>query len=212
MTGVIPFGAVMGTVSADAGLTLFQSTLMNILAFAGASQLAAVDLMTKGAPILVIVITGWIINLRFLLYSAAFSPVVKDSGFLTKLLSAYLLTDQSYSVMTANEDKLPGKKEALEFYFGSCLCMAIFWHASVMVGFLFGNFAPKVLALEFAVPLSFIALVLPTLKSRAHIAVALFSSCVALLLYSLPMNSGLIVTAALSMTVAALITRQRAKL
>jgi predicted branched-subunit amino acid permease len=70
----------------------------------GAAQLAAIDLMTKNAIVWVVIATGLVINLRFLLYSAAMAPYLKNSGFLVKIVSAHLLTDQSYAVMSANHD------------------------------------------------------------------------------------------------------------
>src|SRR5690349_1595149 len=83
-TGVIPFGAVMGTVSSEAGLSFFDTITMNIIVYAGAAQLAAVELMKHNAASAVVIVTGLVINLRFLLYSAAMAPVLRNSNFLTK--------------------------------------------------------------------------------------------------------------------------------
>lgn len=207
--GVIPFGAVMGTVSADAGLTFLQSFLMNFFVFAGASQLAAINLMKSEAASLVVVATGLMINMRFLLYSAAFSPVVQRSHFLTKVFCAFHLTDQSYAVMSTRQDHFKSNKEAVQFYIGSALCMALMWHLSVGAGFIFGNFAPKELSLEFAIPLSFVALVVPTLKDRNYLFVAAFASGLSIFLYRLPFGSGLLVTAFVSLGLATYLTRKK---
>lgn len=207
MSGVVPFGAVMGTAASEAGLSLIQSVLMNFFVFGGAAQLASLDLMTKGATVLVVVATGLIINLRFLLYSAAISPTLRDSGFWTKLLGAYFLTDQSYAVMSAHESHFKSSREAVQFYFGACACMAITWHLSVLAGFLFGNFAPRSWALDYAVPLSFVALVIPTLKNRKYLMVAVVSGCCGVLLYRLPFNLGLIASALVAIGLAFVLTR-----
>ncbi|HEX4923232.1 MAG TPA: AzlC family ABC transporter permease [Bdellovibrionales bacterium] len=202
-TGIIPFGAVMGSISADAKLSLFETISMNVLVFAGTSQLAAIDLMANNAASAVIVMTGLIINLRFLLYSAALSPVVQSTGFWTKLASSYVVTDQTYAVMSAHQDKLKSNAESITFYFGASVCMLIAWHASVVAGHIFGNFAPASLALDYAVPLSFVSLVLPTLKNRLYVVIAAFSSGVSLVLNGLPYRTGLIATALLSVALAA---------
>lgn len=207
--GVIPFGAVMGTVCANAQLDLFQTVTMNVIVYAGAAQLAAMDLMTKHAASAVVVLTGLIINLRFLLYSAALSPTLKKSGFWTKWFCAHTLTDQSYAVMTANEDRLPTLHDRVTFYIGTAVCMLLAWHGSVIAGYVFGNFAPQSWSLEYAVPLSFAALVIPTLKSRKYIYVAAFSFAMSILLNDLPYRLGLFVTALLSIALAALITRPK---
>lgn len=210
MTGVIAFGAVMGTVAADAKLTALESILMNIFVFAGAAQLAAVDLMTKHVPIFIVVATGLIINLRFLLYSAALSPIVQKSGFWTKIASAYFLTDQSFTMMSANEHDLQTNTQKIEFYFGGAVCMGLTWHFSVLAGYLFGNFAPSSWSLEYVVPLSFVVLVIPTLKNRKYTYVAIFSSIISVLLKPMPFNLGLIASALLAMVLAILLNRKKA--
>jgi len=211
-TGVIPFGAVMGTVSSEAHLSFFQTVSMNVLVFAGAAQLASVDLMTKNAAVLVVVATGLIINLRFLLYSAALSPIVQKSGFFTKLVCAYLITDQNYAVMSAHEKKLKSNSESIQFYLGASLCMLLTWHFSVMAGYAFGNFAPASWALDYAVPLSFVSLMIPTLKNFKYIGVAIFSSIVSILLNPLPYKVGLIITALLAIGFGTFLSRKHVQI
>jgi predicted branched-subunit amino acid permease len=202
MTGVIPFGFVVGTAAHEAGLSVGQSAWMNVLVFAGASQLAALDLLTQKVPLLVIVATGLIINLRFLLYSAAFSPFARGASWGQKLLCAYMLTDQSYTVMSANEQHFRSNQDALKFYFGSCACMTIAWHVSVLIGFFFGNVSPLEWSLDFAVPLSFVVLVIPTLRTWKHRFVAVSSGFCGLLFRNLPFNVGLLVASICAMGIA----------
>lgn len=211
LTGVVPFGAVMGTVFFNAKLSLAQSLGMDFIIYAGAAQLAAVELMTKNASSVVVILTGLIINLRFLLYSAAMSPVVQNSHFMVKIFSAYTLTDQAYAAMSANEHKLKNATETTQFYLGASVCMLLTWHVSVFAGYVFGNFAPASLSLDFAVPLSFAALVIPTIKNKTYLIVAMFSSVVSLLFHSLPFKMGLIMTALLSIGLAAFLTRKKLK-
>lgn len=208
-TGVIPFGAVMGTVFAEAKLSLFQSMTTNVFVYAGASQLAAMELMTTHAASLVVIATGLIINLRFILYSAALAPYLRESPFWLKFVSAHSLTDQSYAVMSANHDRFKTNHDAVQFYLGTATCMLLVWHLSTLAGYVFGNFAPAALSLDYAVPLSFVALLIPTLKNRKYLAVAVFSSVVAVLLNPLPYKIGLFLTALLSIGVASIISKKR---
>ncbi len=198
ISGIVPFGAVMGSAFAEAKLEFWQAMLMNVTVYAGAAQLATTDLMKLNAAILVVVTTGLIINLRFLLYSAAMSPYLKTASPFIKFICAFTLTDQSYAAMTANVDSFKSNEEATQFYLGTAVSMGLAWHASVIAGFVFGNFAPASLSLDFAIPLSFVALLIPTLKTSKHKAIALLSSILSLLFYSLPMKTGLIVTALIS--------------
>lgn len=209
-TGIVPFGLVMGTICSEAHLSLFQSIGMNFFVFAGAAQLASVDLMNDKTQTLIIVATGLIINLRFMLYSAALSPVVKNSTFLTKFVCAYCLTDQNYAVMSAHQGKLTDEKEIIKFYLGTSVCMMTAWHLSVFAGFTFGNFAPASWALEYAVPLSFVALVIPSLKNKHFIMVAVFSTLLSIVLKPIPYNLGLIIAALLGITLGSFLTRKQA--
>lgn len=210
LAGVIPFGIVMGSVTAAAGLTLVDSTLMNIICYAGAAQLAAFELMSKQSPVFVVVLTGLIINLRFLLYSASMAYPLRNESFGTKLVSAHLLTDQPYAVMAASDQSALSQKQKVQFYLGATVCMAIGWHLSVIAGFLFGNFAPKSWALDFAIPLSFIAVLVPTLKTRLHVAVGFFATGAAIIFHEMPFGSGLIVAVITAMGFAAFLTRKKA--
>ena len=211
ISGIIPFGAVMGSAFSEANLTFWQAMLMNTTIYAGAAQLASTDLMKMNAAVFVVVVTGLIINLRFLLYSAALSPYLKDASPLIKFLCAFTLTDQSYATMSANLDKFSTNKEATQFYLGTAACMILTWDASVVAGFIFGNFAPAALSLDFAIPLSFVALLVPTLKTKTHRVVALFSSIISLLFYSFPLKTGLMATALLSIALAWAIILKRDK-
>jgi predicted branched-subunit amino acid permease len=211
VSGIIPFGAVMGSAFGEAQLSFWQAMLMNTTVYAGAAQLATTDLMKMNAAVFVVVATGLIINLRFLLYSAAMSPYLQSESLLIKLITAFTLTDQSFATMSGNTEKFSGNKEATHFYLGTAACMMVVWHTSVVGGFVFGNFAPAWLSLDFAVPLSFVALLIPTLKTKTHQMVALFSSILSILLNGLPLRTGLMVTAIFSIGLAWIVIKRRGK-
>ena len=198
----------MGSVFAEAKLTFWQAMLMNTTVYAGASQLATIELMSQKAALLVVVGTGLIINLRFLLYSAAISPHLKDAGPFTKFFCAFTLTDQSYAAVSASQEKCQTNDKMVQFYLGTAVCMFIAWHSSVILGFIFGNFAPASLSLDYAVPLSFVALLIPTLKNKTYVAVAGFSSVLSLVFVNFPLKTGIIVTALLSVLLAWIIIRK----
>ena len=164
----------------------------------------------KNATIFVVVATGLIINLRFVLYSAAISSTLRGEGFWTKMGAAFFLTDQSYLLMTAHEADFRSSKDAIQFYFGACFCMALTWHFSVLAGFLFGNFAPRAWELDYAVPLSFIVLLVPTLRNRKYFAVAICSAVASVLLHELPLNLGLIISTLIAMVLVLVVIRQKA--
>jgi 4-azaleucine resistance transporter AzlC len=210
-TGVIPFGAVTGTICHELGLKFYEAITMNTALYAGASQLAAMDLMKKHAAVLVVILTGLAINLRFLLYSAAMAQALAKAKPWQKFICAHTLTDQSYAVMMANQDKLDTTEKEVWFYLGTAACMLLVWQSSFIAGFVFGNFAPSAWALDFAVPLSFLALVIPTIKNRVYLYIAAYSAVASVFFYHLPFRSGLIVTALTAIALGAFLTRRKAE-
>lgn len=107
MAGVAPFGFIYGAAAANAGIDLLGASAMSILVFAGAAQLVAIQLLTEHAPIFIISMTGIIINLRFMMYSASIAPHLKSASILNKIIMSYVLTDQNYAISIAafNEKK-----------------------------------------------------------------------------------------------------------
>lgn len=209
LSGVLPFGLVVGTVCADAKLSLLQTIGMNSIVFAGASQLVAVDLMVQGVPVMIVVITGIVINLRFMLYSASLSTLLKDTTALGKAFTAYSLTDQAYALFMGKIDQLSKTKDKLNFFWGSATCMLIAWQLSVALGFLFGNFAPDEWSLEFGIPLCFVALVIPRIKNKIYLIVAITAAGLSVILHQVPYNLGLLATALVSIGMGAFLTRKR---
>lgn len=200
--GIFPFGLIFGTVASGAGLKIYETMGMNVLVLAGASQLAAIELLKQDASVLVVVLTGLVINLRFIMYSTSLAPEMSQVAPMKRLGLAYLLTDQSFAVtLGSGYQQLSKTSDRVLFYSGAALLMYLIWHTGTVAGAIFGNVAPKSWSLEFAVPLTFMALVLPTLKSRLLVIVAATSATISVLAVDLPFNLGLITAATLSLGV-----------
>jgi predicted branched-subunit amino acid permease len=98
LVGVVPFGMIYGVVAVSEGLDRLPAILMSSLVFAGASQIAAAELWGQGAPFAIVVATGLVINLRFLMYSASLAPHMTGLSTWQRWVGSYLLTDQAYAV------------------------------------------------------------------------------------------------------------------
>lgn len=133
---IIPFGAVMESALSEANLDFWQAMLMNTTVNAAGTQLATVRLMKLKAAVIVVVATGFIINMGFLLSSAPMSPYLMDFNPWTKFLCAFTLTDLSYSAMSGNQHRFSTNKDATNFYLGTAACKMISWQSSVVAWFL----------------------------------------------------------------------------
>ncbi|MBS1269165.1 MAG: Inner membrane protein YgaZ [Gammaproteobacteria bacterium] len=96
--GVAPFGLICGLAAMTTGLSAVQAMTMSVTIFAGASQLATLQLLAEGAIPAITVLTALIINLRFAMYSASLAPHLYYLGPRWRLSLAYFLVDQNYAL------------------------------------------------------------------------------------------------------------------
>jgi predicted branched-subunit amino acid permease len=190
--GLIPFGLVCGVGSAAAGADWLAAWGMAAIIFSGAAQILSAQLLAADAPIAIVVLTCFVAGLRFLMYSAAMAPYFKPLSPRWQKALAFLLTDQAFAAairrFNASDDPRGG---ALHFL-GAGASLWLAWQASCMAGFFAGSLVPVSWSLEFAVPLCFIALVAPLLRSAASIGAAVVAGVAVLALEALPMKLNLI--------------------
>ncbi|MGI1662875.1 AzlC family ABC transporter permease [Palleronia sp. KMU-117] len=202
---VAPFGLVFGVVATEAGLTLGQSMGFSVLVIAGASQLTAIQLMTENAPTLVVIATALAVNLRMAMYSASLAPHLGGAPFWKRGLIAYLNVDQTYAVAIGTYERAPGMTlpEKVAYFFGTATPTVPFWYGMSLAGAMFGARIPPEFALDFAVPITFLAVVAPMMRTLAHVAAAFTSVVMALALSWVPAGLGLLIAGVLAMMVGA---------
>lgn len=179
LIGVIPFGLVAGVTPVAGGLGAGAAVGFSTIVFAGASQLAAIDVLGDGGAAVVAALTACTINLRMLLYSASLAPFLARETFGRRMLVGYLMTDQAYAVSIARwsdgegADSVDPKvlQRRFSYYLGAGLTLWVAWQASTVAGALVGNAVPDSVPLGFAVPLVFLVLLVPTL-AKLHAVVA----------------------------------------
>ncbi|MAY32399.1 MAG: branched-chain amino acid transporter AzlC [Rhodovulum sp.] len=198
---VVPFAVLFGVVARDAGLNLFEAMSMSVLVIAGASQFTALALMQDQAPVLITVATALAVNLRMAMYSAALVPHVGKARLGTRALMSYLMVDQAFAVAVKKYEETPSMTlpEKLAYYFGCMSMLAPLWYLFSLIGALVGQAIPAELSLDFAMPVCFIALTAPLLRSAPHVVAAIVSVVMAVAFAWLPWNLGLLVAAALAM-------------
>ena len=208
--GVMPFGLLFGVLGTEAGLDLVEVMGMSVLVIAGAAQFAALSQMQENAPVIMVLAAALAVNLRMAMYSASLAPHLGDAPFWKRAAVAYILVDKTYAVSIAEYDRHPAQstRDKLAFYFGSAVPALVFWYASTLTGAMLGQTIPPEFALDFAVPIAFMAIVAPMLRTLAHVAAALTSIVLALALAFLPYSAGLLIAAAAAMVVGAEVERR----
>ncbi|MCU1487735.1 MAG: AzlC family protein [Actinomycetia bacterium] len=173
LVGVVPFGLVAGASPVAKGLSGWAAVGFSTIVFAGASQLAAIDVLADGGSAVVAVLAACTINLRMLLYSASLAPHLAHERLGRRLVAAYLLTDQAYAVSIDQCSKGQAPERRLPYYFGAGLTLWASWQAATLVGVAVGGSLPDDLPLGFAIPLCFLVLLVPTFASPPAIVAAL---------------------------------------
>lgn len=195
LIGVFPFALIAGVVAVRLGLSPWAASGLSVLLFAGASQLAAIQLIHDGAPLLIVLVTVFFINLRFTMYSASIAPHFRGAGARTKAFIAYMLTDQAYVLGLYGCADRPVLARRIAFYLGVALPLWLCWQVATVAGALAGAQLPDAWSLEFAIPLTFMAMIVPSISDRSTVAAAVVGGAVAVCGHALPWNLGLILGA-----------------
>lgn len=202
-----PFATLFGVIATDAGLTLAQAMGFTVLVIAGAAQFAAVQLMVENASIAFVLLAALAVNLRMAMYSASLVPYLGAAPLWKRALIAYLNFDQTYVMSISRYEARPEMSvpDRVSYFFGVATPIAPLWAVMTLVGILAGKAIPDAWALDFIMPIMFLAMVAPMLKSRAHLAAAGVSVLVALALTELPAGTGLLIAAGAAMLTGALV-------
>ncbi|MDC3262780.1 AzlC family ABC transporter permease [Pelagibacterales bacterium] len=190
--GVFPFGLVFGVISMASGLSTLETILMSSIIFGGASQIVFIQLWSAGVPHFIVGSSVAIVNLRHLLYSASLTKYVESLPLKWRMILAYLLTDQSYSltVQKYRRDKFLNHNHY--YFLGSGITVWLGWQIATIIGVFGASFISEQWSLTFAISLTFIAIVIPLLKTRADLIACFVAGVLSIFLQPLPWKLWLI--------------------
>ena len=220
LLGVAPFGMIYGIAALAAGVPAWLAQLASAIVFAGAAQLVIVQMLAAGAGFIPIALTSGLLNLRHVLYSASMAEYVRHLPRRWRLLLAYVLTDEAYAVAVLryqqrhaaaadHAEHTNATADLRHWYFlGAGFTLWAGWQLSTAAGLLFGATIPPEWELDFAVPLTFIALLTLLLRERAGQAAALVAGLGALAFAALPYKLGLVAAIVLGLAAGAWTVRR----
>ena len=227
LLGVAPFGMIYGIAALAAGVPARLAQLASAIVFAGAAQLVIVQMLAAGAGFIPIALTSGLLNLRHVLYSASMAEYVRHLPRRWRLLLAYVLTDEAYAVAVLRyQQRHAGEADQAEhtdsgtpaadatadlrhwYFLGAGFTLWAGWQLSTAAGLLFGATIPPEWELDFAVPLTFIALLTLLLRERAGQAAALVAALGALAFAALPYKLGLVAAIVLGLAAGAWTVRR----
>jgi 4-azaleucine resistance transporter AzlC len=170
--GIASFAIAYGLLARKAGLSLFTLTLMSLLVFAGAAQFLTISMLLSGTPFLLILLTTFIVNSRYFLMSTSLGLYTRKWGTKWQILLSFLLCDESYALTIAYFTKNDPNKY---YQLGVSLGLYIEWAIFTVVGGFMGSFLgdPQTWGLDFALPATFIVILVPMITTWKHITVCL---------------------------------------
>jgi len=173
--GVASFAIAYGLLARKAGLSLFSLTLMSFLVFAGAAQFLTISMLISGAPFFLILFTTFVVNSRYFLMGASLASYTRRWGTRWQILLSFLLSDESYALTISYFTKNGPNKY---YQLGVSLGLYIEWIILTMIGCLVGSFLgdPQTWGLDFALPATFIVILVPMIKTWKHTAACLITA------------------------------------
>ncbi len=207
MIPVVPFGLIFGVLSIDVGFTPLETMGMSIIIFGGASQIILLQLFTGGASSLVIISSVGAVNSRHLLYGAVVSEHLSDLKMIWKILISYFLVDQAFARSNEYFKKNSNNNKYFHLVGGGITCWVI-WQTTTFLGIVLGSFIPEKLGLSFAVPLTFLALLVNDFRKLINVIVIIISGIVATFGFNyIPYKAYAIVAGLTALVFAAILTK-----
>jgi len=212
--GLAAWGLMTGVAMMNSGLSLFEALLMGVVVFAGSSQLAAIPLISAGAPMWVVLATGFCVNLRFVVFSAHMRPYVMHLPLRERLVTGYLTADLSYVQFTRRYPHHGGSSEQLlaqqAYLAGNCGVNWVSWVGCSVVGVLLAGLIPIAWGLGFAGILALLGILFSLASSSLRWVSAGVAGTAAVAAFALPfkLNILLAIAAAVAMCLLLEATRQ----
>lgn len=194
LPGIFAWGLVSGMAMVKAGLTVTQALGMTFLVFAGSAQLAALPLIVAHTPVLVIFGTALVVNLRFVIFSAAISPHFTHLSWWRRVWYGYFCSDmlmaffpQRYPVSTLGN---PLGKSG--FFWGISNPNWFAWQGGSVTGIFLAGQIPESWQVGFAGTLALLGIMIPLTINLAALAGVVVAAGVAVVASGLPFRLGLL--------------------
>ncbi len=184
--GSVIFGLAFGALIPAAGIDLWVGPFASATVVAGASQFAIIEQLGADAPAAIAIFTALVINARFALYSTALAPVFQAFPRRWRYGLAHVMTDQAAVTILHHTDAWPDPVRRRWFALGAGLPFATTWVLGTVAGVLLGPVLPAAWQIGFIVPLMFISVLFPHLRTRPALVAAVVAVAVVVIARDLP--------------------------
>ena len=191
---ILTWGLVTGIAMAKSTLTLYEALAMSLFVFAGVAQLASLPLIAAGLPVWMILVTTFMVNLRFVIFSLGLQAHFAYLPVWRRVLLGYCTADFSYLFFvrryptppTSTEQKANTKHLQMYWLMGMQVSNWTLWQIGSITGIVFAHQIPNSWGLEFAGAIALVAIIVPMLDRASARWAAVTAAAVAIMAYGLP--------------------------
>lgn len=203
----LPFALVCGVASVNAGLTPSAALALPALVFGGSAQAVLTQFLQNASSLWIAVLSGLVVNLRMAVYSAALAPKLRHLSTGKRMCVAAFLVDNLFAFLQQRDRERPGDPHLVAYYAGMTAVLWPAWVIFCAIGVLAGAVIPASWQLEFAVPLSFIAILANAVHGWPMLIAAVVGGIASVLLLGLPLKLGMIAACLLGLAAGLLTER-----
>ena len=208
---VFPFGLIIGVIGIELGFSPLMVYATSLIVFSGSAQIVFFQLISAGASPVVTLTSVTVTNSRHFLYGAVLSEYLEDLSQSWKAFLSYFLVDQSFALSHKFFKENSSLKNKHYYLLGSGSTLWFVWQISSLSGIFLGAVVPDELGLSFAIPLTFLSLIIHEFRKPDHLIVIFVSGFLAIVFYDIPFKAYIIAASLGALIVALIITNIRLK-
>ena len=172
--GYVPMGIGYAAIAIKAGMTPIETISMSFLVYAGAGQIIAVSMVLSGATAMAIILTNFVVNLRYFVMSTCVLNQVEESNTPLNILAAHVTVDESFAMFSLSDDS------SIWTYLGIAITAWLSWCLGAGIGVVILDILPGIVANSFNISLYalFVAILTPAIKDNRQIALLVLVTAV----------------------------------
>ena len=167
-------GIGYAAIAIKAGFTPLQTISMSFLVYAGAGQIIAASMALSGATAIAIILTNFVVNLRYFVMSTCVLNQVEESNLPLNILAAHVTVDESFAMFSLSEDS------SIWIYLGIAITAWLSWCLGAGIGVVLLDLLPVIVTNSFNISLYalFVAILTPAVKENRQIALLVLITAV----------------------------------
>ena len=164
--GYVPMGIGYAAIAIKAGMTPLETVSMSFLVYAGAGQIIAASMVLSGATAMAIILTNFVVNLRYFVMTTCVLNQVEESNTPLNILAAHVTVDESFAMFSLSEDS------NIWVYLGIAITAWLSWCLGAGIGVVLLDMLPVIVTNSFNISLYalFVAILTPAIKENRQIA------------------------------------------